>query len=245
MFDGHHLCSLRQESSSAKIFFKGLFLYSMLLICEETMVVNYLDELLFSGFMGLDSEDALLYFLPRAAVATVCGMMVGLERYSKDRPVGIKTCVLVCVGSALFTGLSSLMSQHFRDYALSHGLNYPLFSDPARVIGQLVTGVGFIGAGVIFREQNRISGITTAALVWTVCAIGAIIGMGGYLISFVLSAGMIAALGLMEKLEIFMLRRKRKKHQQGSGVASASGARAGEGAQQAPGSSSDRPIIDD
>lgn len=208
------------------------------------MVLNFLDEMFFSGFMGLDSEDALMYFLPRATMATICGMMVGLERYSKDRPVGIKTCVLVCVGSALFTGLSSLMSLHFREYAVAHGLNYPLFSDPARVIGQLVTGVGFIGAGVIFREQNRISGITTAALVWTVCAIGAIIGMGGYLISFVLSAGMIAALGLMEKIEIVLLRRKRRKQQQGSSFASSQSARSAEGAQPMSGASGDEPRDD-
>lgn len=203
------------------------------------MVFNFLDELLFSGFMGLGSEEVLLYFLPRAAMATLCGMMVGLERYSKDRPVGIKTCVLVCVGSALFTGLSSLMSIHFREYALAHGLNYPLFSDPARVIGQLVTGVGFIGAGVIFREQNRISGITTAALVWTVCAIGAIIGMGGYLISFVLAAGMIAALGLMERLEIFLWRRKRRKQSCANAAASAQASSAPEAAQHVSGKPTD------
>lgn len=152
-------------------------------------------------FLGLDAKDSLIFFLPKVIVGTLCGFGVGLERQLKDRPVGIRTAVLVCVGSALFTATSVLLSSDLQSISRDAGDAVPMFSDPGRIISQIVSGVGFIGAGVIFKLQDRVAGITTAALIWAVCAMGIIIGLGGYLTSIVLTGGLIGALLLIEKIE--------------------------------------------
>lgn len=152
-------------------------------------------------FLGLNATDSLLFFMPKVVVGTLCGFGVGLERQLKDRPVGIRTAVLVCVGSALFTATAVLLSSDLRTISRDAGDSVPMFSDPGRIISQIVSGVGFIGAGVIFKLQDRVAGITTAALIWAVCAMGIIIGLGGYLTSLVLTAGLIGALMVIERIE--------------------------------------------
>jgi putative Mg2+ transporter-C (MgtC) family protein len=154
-----------------------------------------------SSFLGLDVGQSIIFFLPKLLVGTVCGFIVGVERQLKDRPVGIRTAVLVCVGSALFTATSVLLSADIRAIGHREGFATPMFSDPGRIIAQIVSGVGFIGAGVIFKLQDRVAGITTAALIWAVCAMGIIIGLGGYLTSIVLTAGLVGALVLIERIE--------------------------------------------
>jgi putative Mg2+ transporter-C (MgtC) family protein len=94
--------------------------------------------------------------------AVMAGAIIGLERRFKQKSVGIKTMILISVGSALFT-TSALMMPGF---------------DPLRVTGQIVTGIGFLGAGVIMRSGDRISGLTTAALVWVSSGLGVISGFG-------------------------------------------------------------------
>ncbi len=154
-----------------------------------------------STFLGLNAGQSIIFFLPKVIVGTVCGFIVGVERQLKDRPVGIRTAVLVCVGSALFTATSVLLSSDIRAIGHREGFATPMFSDPGRIIAQIVSGVGFIGAGVIFKLQDRVAGITTAALIWAVCAMGIIIGLGGYLTSIVLTAGLVGALVLIERVE--------------------------------------------
>ena len=152
-------------------------------------------------FLGLNGKESLMFFLPKILVGTICGFGVGIERQLKDRPVGIRTAVLVCVGSAMFTATAVLLSSGLRDMSNQAGDQVPMFSDPGRIISQIVSGVGFIGAGVIFKLQDRVAGITTAALIWTVCAVGIIIGLGGYMTSIVLTTGLIGAMLLIEKIE--------------------------------------------
>jgi putative Mg2+ transporter-C (MgtC) family protein len=154
-----------------------------------------------SSFLGLDAGQSVIFFLPKVIVGTICGFIVGLERQLKDRPVGIRTSVLVCAGSALFTATSVLLSTDIRAIGHREGFATPMFSDPGRIIAQIVSGVGFIGAGVIFKHKDRVAGITTAALIWAVCAMGIIIGLGGYLTSIVLTAGLVGALVLIERVE--------------------------------------------
>jgi putative Mg2+ transporter-C (MgtC) family protein len=154
-----------------------------------------------SSFLGLNAGQSIVFFLPKVIVGTVCGFIVGVERQLKDRPVGIRTAVLVCVGSALFTATSVLLSSDIRAIGHREGFATPMFSDPGRIIAQIVSGVGFIGAGVIFKLQDRVAGITTAALIWAVCAMGIIIGLGGYLTSIVLTGGLVGALVLIERIE--------------------------------------------
>ncbi len=102
--------------------------------------------------------------LAKLTTAVALSGMVGWQREARDRPAGLRTHVLVCVGSAIYTMTS-----------LSFGPN----TDPARVAAQVATGMGFLGAGTIIRHGNEVRGLTTAASLWTVAAIGIAIGLGG------------------------------------------------------------------
>ncbi len=107
----------------------------------------------------------------RLLVAFLAGLLIGYDRERIGKAAGIKTQMLVCVGSALFSSLSVYV-------ASSLGA---LGQDPTRVMAQIVSGVGFLGAGVILKNGNRLSGVTTAATIWTSAAIGTAIGCGFYL----------------------------------------------------------------
>ncbi|MCQ2410650.1 MAG: MgtC/SapB family protein [Elusimicrobiaceae bacterium] len=114
-------------------------------------------------------------------LALVLGGVLGMERQYHDKPAGYATNCLICLGAMLFTVLSEYMG---------------LFGgDPGRIAAQVVTGVGFIGAGSILRDGNKISGLTTAAGVWVVAAIGMAVGYGQFLLA-TLTAGSILILQL-------------------------------------------------
>ena len=102
-------------------------------------------------------------------LAMILGGVMGLERQYNDKPAGYATNSIICVGATLFTILSLYMAQ--------------LGGDPGRIAAQIVSGVGFLGAGAILREGNKISGLTTAAAVWLVAAVGMAIGFGQYLLA--------------------------------------------------------------
>src|SRR5690242_865263 len=106
----------------------------------------------------------LQFFVPKILFAILCGGLVGLERELKNKPAGIKTNILICVGSALFTSISLLMSASLAD--TGH------YGDPSRVAAQIVSGIGFLGGGTIIQTRGTILGLTTAATIWTVAAIG-------------------------------------------------------------------------
>ncbi|MEM2180418.1 MAG: MgtC/SapB family protein [Nitrososphaeria archaeon] len=101
-------------------------------------------------------------------MSIVFGAVIGLEREITHKPAGLRTHMLVCLGSCIFTIVS-----------LRFGM------DPARVAAGIVTGIGFIGAGTIIAEQGKVVGITTAASLWVTAAIGLTIGIGEYLLSAV------------------------------------------------------------
>lgn len=100
-------------------------------------------------------------------LALVLGGALGMERQYHDKPAGYATNCLICLGAMLFTILSEQMGHQG--------------GDPGRIAAQVVTGLGFIGAGSILRDGNKISGLTTAASVWVVAAIGMAIGYGQYI----------------------------------------------------------------
>ncbi len=101
----------------------------------------------------------------RLLIAAVAGGVIGYERERAVKPAGLRTNILVCTGAALFTILSS---------------NFGGISDPSRIAAAVVIGVGFLGAGTIFRMGERTIGLTTAATVWVVAAIGLALGAGFY-----------------------------------------------------------------
>ncbi len=114
-----------------------------------------------------------LELVGRLALAGLLGGMIGLEREIRGYPAGVRTIALVALGSALFTDASQLFS--------SNGTSVVL--DPSRVAAQIVSGIGFLGAGVILREGYTVRGITTAATIWSAAAIGMAVGLKLYVVA--------------------------------------------------------------
>jgi putative Mg2+ transporter-C (MgtC) family protein len=111
----------------------------------------------------------------RLAVACGLGAAIGFEREIRDREAGIRTHLLVSLGSALFTVVSAYGFHEF----LASG-DVVVRADPSRIAAQIVTGIGFLGAGAIIREGLSVRGLTTAATLWVVAAIGMACGAGYY-----------------------------------------------------------------
>jgi putative Mg2+ transporter-C (MgtC) family protein len=129
-------------------------------------------------------------FLGRLVLAAVLGGVVGLEREVHGRPAGIRTYLILSLGTALLMVLSEFLLVAY------HG-KYPglgLQGDPGRIAGQAITGIGFLGAGVIIRYKDTIRGLTTAACVWLVCSVGLAVGAGFYVVGVAVTALTILAL---------------------------------------------------
>jgi putative Mg2+ transporter-C (MgtC) family protein len=101
--------------------------------------------------------------------ALLCGAIIGAEREYKTKSAGFRTVILIMVGATLFTIVSSIMGKD---------------TDPGRIASNIVTGIGFIGAGAIFKEGNFVKGLTTSAVIWISAAIGMSIGIGQYEFAF-------------------------------------------------------------
>lgn len=129
----------------------------------------------------LQNADAMMAF--RLILAALFGGIVGLERGSGDRPAGFRTHILVCVGSALFM-LVSMYGFDVVDSSFDKTMVEPR-RDSARIAAQVVSGIGFLGAGTILHEGLTIKGLTTAASLWMVSAIGLAVGSGMYILSAV------------------------------------------------------------
>ena len=95
----------------------------------------------------------------------ICGAIIGLERELKKKHAGIKTTIIICVGASIFSFLS---------------LNMSGVHDSSRIISQIVSGVGFLGGGVIFKDRDNITGLTSAAMIWFTAAVGTLCGLGMY-----------------------------------------------------------------
>jgi len=111
-------------------------------------------------------------FILKVILATLLGGIIGFEREFRQRPAGLRTHILVSLGSMLFTVVSFQFFQN---------------ADPSRVTSGIVTGVGFLGAGAIIAAREKIVGITTAATLWVVAAVGLAIGVGLYLESIIVA----------------------------------------------------------
>lgn len=151
------------------------------------------------------SEITYLEILMRLVLAVVLGGIVGFERERHNRPAGFRTHILVCVGSALIMMVSS--HGFYREFiAVGSGL------DPSRVAAQVVTGVGFLGAGTILRHGSTITGLTTAASLWVVSGIGLAIGIGFYGGAVMTTMAVLVSLLLLGGLENAFSRMKRYRH---------------------------------
>lgn len=125
--------------------------------------------------MDVMQLETQLEFLVRILLAGICGGIIGYERKSRNKEAGIRTHLIVASGAALIMIVSKY---GFSDILGDKGIAL----DPSRIAAQIVTGVGFLGAGMIFMRKNTISGLTTAAGIWATSAIGMAIGSGLYLL---------------------------------------------------------------
>jgi putative Mg2+ transporter-C (MgtC) family protein len=125
-----------------------------------------------------------LDFILRIFIASLLGGVIGLEREYREKAAGFRTHFLVALGSALFM----VISVYGFEGVLSDNFNAPIRLDVSRVAAQVVTGIGFIGAGTIIFQKNAVRGLTTAAGVWVTAAIGMACGGGMYLLATVCTA---------------------------------------------------------
>lgn len=139
----------------------------------------------------------------RLVIATVLGGIFGFERESRHKPAGLRTHTLVCLGAAIFTiaGIYGFPVVFGTDSLIRN-------TDPARIAAQVVTGVGFIGGGIIFKEKDHIAGITTAASIWLTAGLGVAVGSGLYILTLV-----SALLGLASlEFDRFLVKVESSKH---------------------------------
>ena len=126
----------------------------------------------------------------QVSIAFIIGAVIGLEREFRSKPAGFRTMIFICVGSCLYTILSKESNN----------------VSPDRIASNIVTGIGFIGAGVIFKEGISVNGLTTAALIWITAALGMAIGYHNYPLAVVVSSMVVIALFVLEPVQRFINR---------------------------------------
>jgi len=131
----------------------------------------------------------------RLILALIYGGLVGLERQRHGRPAGLRTNILVCLGSAAIIIAFQKLSA-----TLQPGSEPFIRMDPARAAAGIITGIGFLGAGTIIKGKNFVLGLTTAASIWVVSAIGITLGLGHYLISAEVTALVLLTLFIFDKI---------------------------------------------
>ena len=119
-----------------------------------------------------------------------CGAIVGLDRQLKGKPVGIRTSSLIVLGTYIFISASSFVSNDV--------------TDPSRIIGQVVTGIGFLGAGVILAKEAGVEGVTSAVTIWSLAAIGVCVSVVGELQAIKVSVIVVAILYGVDLLEKYI-----------------------------------------
>jgi len=137
----------------------------------------------------MDSAD--LQMAGRLCLAALLGGLVGVEREVHSQPAGLRTHMIVCVGSCLIMLVSMYM-----------GAGNPSHSDPARIAAQVVAGIGFLGAGAIMRSGLSVRGLTTAACLWTVAAVGLAVGCGYWKAAVLATLLTLVSLTFFQKVEL-------------------------------------------
>ena len=140
--------------------------------------------------------DLYMEEVVQVSVAFVIGAILGIEREFRSKPAGFRTMILICVGSCLYTILSK---------ELGDG------TSTDRIASNIVTGIGFIGAGVIFKEGISVNGLTTAALIWVTAALGMAIGDHQYPVATVVTLIVVIALFVLEPVQRYINRFHRVK----------------------------------
>lgn len=145
----------------------------------------------------VDWNKDVWHFIVRMLVSIVCGFAIGLERKSRSKEAGIRTHAIVCLASCLFMILSKYLTAPLFSDITGNVFN----GDATRIAAQVVTGIGFLGAGIIMYRRDVLHGLTTAAGVWATSAIGMAIG-GGFIVTGVCATAIILLLQLIFHLPI-------------------------------------------
>ena len=124
----------------------------------------------------------------RLILAAVLGGIIGLERQIRDKPAGLRTNILICVGSTLFMSLSTRVAQL-------------LGGDPTRIAAQIISGIGFLGAGAVLHSHGFVLGLTTAATIWVVAGVGMALGSGMYGVATFVTAMSLVTLYFLSYVE--------------------------------------------
>jgi len=148
-------------------------------------------------------------FMFRVLMACIVGGLFGLERKSKGKPAGMKTNMLACAGAAIVSVIQLMISNKTAEVGLEIG---NIKADPTRLTAQVISGLGFLGAGVIMTGGDKVKGLTTAATLWLVAILGIGIGYGFYYFIVPASAMILFLSYLIKKFEtVFIDKRKIKK----------------------------------
>jgi putative Mg2+ transporter-C (MgtC) family protein len=157
----------------------------------------------------MEWSDVLL----RLGLAVLFGLLVGMEREHHHRPAGVKTHILVCVGAALVSLMQVQMTaETVQIVGADPGLSNVLKSDVGRLGAQVISGIGFLGAGTILRDKGTIKGLTTAATLWLTACVGLAAGMGYYLISVTTIALTMTVLIILHIVQNILLKVRGVKH---------------------------------
>jgi putative Mg2+ transporter-C (MgtC) family protein len=131
-------------------------------------------------------------------VSLIAGSIVGLERQLRGKPAGIRTSILITLGTYLFVALSLPLGHSVVESSRIVG---QVVTDPSRIIGQVVTGIGFLGAGVMLTREGIVVGVTSAATIWVLAAIGVATGLGHYHVAIWVALVVVGVLTGVDMLE--------------------------------------------
>jgi putative Mg2+ transporter-C (MgtC) family protein len=140
--------------------------------------------------------DINIEFIERIGAAFIAGALLGFEREYRSKPAGLRTIILITVGSCVFSMLNITLNSQSVD----------------RIASQVVTGVGFVGAGVIFKEGINVKGLTTAATIWVAAAIGMALGFGEYIIAAATLLLVLVTLIILSRIESWLTERELKEY---------------------------------
>lgn len=141
----------------------------------------------------------------RLALAAILGLMVGIERERREHTAGMRTHAVVAVGSAMF-----MLVSIYGFPVVPEGVDFRF--DPGRIAAQVVSGIGFLGAGVIFTRRNTVHGLTTAASVWAVCGLGLAAGGGLFIVAILGAIFMLVIQGGLRSLESQLFPHRETRH---------------------------------
>ena len=159
--------------------------------------------------IGFVSELSFQSIGFRILLSILIGGMIGFERGTNNRPAGFRTHILVCLGATIV----SLIQDHLRINIVNYAMKNPevasvIKSDLGRIGAQVVSGIGFLGAGTIIREKRTIAGLTTAASIWVTGCIGLGIGWGFYTLSILGGISVLIVLITFKRVETVLIDRK-------------------------------------